>query len=648
MSRQLILENRQAPGDALMLSCAVRDLHLKYPHEFKTAVVSPHADIWLHNPYCNDANRDLAATHIKLGYSKSINASNKRCAHFATGFVQELSEKLGTRIALTDIRPSVLLSDDERAPISRPLPYPYWIVVAGGKSDMPAKMWDPAYMQRVVDVLRAEDGLKFAQVGRATHLHTPLRGVANLLGKTTFRQLMIAVYHAQGVICPVTCAMHLAAAFNRPCVVTAGGREPWWWEAYTKATWAVNVPGTPCPPDFVEHSFLHTMGLLPCCNAVGCGRSKISEPQRLAVNCKRVVKGQSVRLPACLDMITPEMVIDAVRRYVAGKPVITDPIPTRLKPPLFVEKLEISAAVKPGIVPTAPRAAAQPHRNKGKVNKRYFLRTVSRHSRVLKPAPRPLIVAPRGIKRTPVYRKLASVPRGSLPPAETRLRALGNTVTICVLAYGDYPGLLQKCLESIYNNTNVSQFELRLGLNAVSERVLKYVQRFVAGRDDIRLYTETRNIYKYPMMRRMFTEHPLTTKWVVWLDDDSRITAPDWLPRLDAYAASRPCDMVGKQYYHHVSQGMMNWIRAASWFKARDLVLRHGRLISEFATGGWWALKTEVIKRLDWPDRRLSHRGDVELGSALFQIGAVLRSYAYGVVISGYPRRGASQQRPTA
>lgn len=36
--RQLVLRNHQSPGDVLMLTAAVRDLHLCYPGLFKTDV----------------------------------------------------------------------------------------------------------------------------------------------------------------------------------------------------------------------------------------------------------------------------------------------------------------------------------------------------------------------------------------------------------------------------------------------------------------------------------------------------------------------------------------------------------------------------------------------------------------------------------
>jgi hypothetical protein len=115
------------------------------------------------------------------------------------------------------------------------------------------------------------------------------------------------VYHAQGVLCPVTALMHLAAAVptrpDRPparaCVVVAGGREPTHWEAYP------------------HHQFIHTIGALPCCQTGGCWKSRVlplgdgdekDQPGNLCVN----VAGD---LPKGMDLITPEEVIRRIERY---------------------------------------------------------------------------------------------------------------------------------------------------------------------------------------------------------------------------------------------------------------------------------------------------------------------------------------------
>ena len=64
------------------------------------------------------------------------------------------------------------------------------------------------------------------------HITWPLRGVSDLAGRTGIRDLMRLIYHADGVICPITFALHLAAGLPAPpgrkrwCIELAGGREP--------------------------------------------------------------------------------------------------------------------------------------------------------------------------------------------------------------------------------------------------------------------------------------------------------------------------------------------------------------------------------------------------------------------------------------
>jgi ADP-heptose:LPS heptosyltransferase len=190
---------------------------------------------------------------------------------------------------------------------------PYWIVVAGGKYDFTIKWWHFRRWQGVVDHFR--DRLLFVQVGEADHYHPPLRGVLDLRGRTTMRELVRLVYHAEGVICPVTLLMHLAAAVElksgaiaqRACVVVAGGRESPHWERYP------------------THQFLDVVGALPCCADGGCWRSRVvplgdgDEKDRAPHLCERVVNG----LPACMDLITVADVCRRVELYVDGGAVRT-------------------------------------------------------------------------------------------------------------------------------------------------------------------------------------------------------------------------------------------------------------------------------------------------------------------------------------
>jgi ADP-heptose:LPS heptosyltransferase len=139
-----------------------------------------------------------------------------------------------------------------------------------------------------------------------------MRGVLDLRGQTSLRELVLLLYRAVGVLCPVTLAMHLAAAVEsppsgphpRPCVVVAGGREPPAWETYP------------------THDFLHTVGQLPCCAEGGCWKSRIvplgdgdpkDAPEHL---CDQVEHG----LPECMRRITPELVIHRIEASLAHRP----------------------------------------------------------------------------------------------------------------------------------------------------------------------------------------------------------------------------------------------------------------------------------------------------------------------------------------
>jgi hypothetical protein len=264
LKRKIVLKNRQSPGDIVILTGAVRDLHRFAGAGLSIDVRTPCPSLWEYNPYLTPlADGECLDCHYPL-----IQRSNYQPWHFIHGFHQYLSEQLGVRVEPGEFKGDIHLSEQEsRSPsplIKRAgMSLPFWLIVAGGKYDFTAKSWDPASFQAVVDELRGK--VLFVQVGEAGYHHPPLNGVIDLRGKTSLRELILLAYHAEGVICPVTLAMHLAAAVprrhgmpaNRPCVVIAGGREPMQWEAYA------------------HHQYIHTNGALACCEQGGCWKSRV-------------------------------------------------------------------------------------------------------------------------------------------------------------------------------------------------------------------------------------------------------------------------------------------------------------------------------------------------------------------------------------
>jgi len=311
--RKLILRNFQSPGDIVMLTAAVRDLHLTCPGMFVTDVRTACPSIWDNNPYITSlCEGDPGVELIDCEYPL-IHRSNQAPYHFIHGFIDDLNTRLGLRVQPTVFRGDLHISPLEKTWFSQVeeivgQAVPFWIVVAGGKRDYTTKWWDAQRYQEVVDHFQGR--ILFVQVGEAGHQHPPLRNVIDLRGRTDLRQLIRLVYHSQGVLCPVTLLMHLAAAVecrpemprNRPCVVVAGGREPPHWEAYP------------------QHQFIHRAGSLLCCDNGGCWKSRVvplgdGDEKDRPENCCVDVVGA---LPRCMHMITAADVIRAIEIYFDG------------------------------------------------------------------------------------------------------------------------------------------------------------------------------------------------------------------------------------------------------------------------------------------------------------------------------------------
>jgi ADP-heptose:LPS heptosyltransferase len=315
--RKLILKTFLSPGDILMLTSAVRDLHKSHPGKYLTDVRTSAEQLWENNPYITPLKEDDEKVKIIDCEYPLINQSNEGQYHFIHGYRKFLEEKLKITIKPTKFKGDIHISALEKSWYSQIQEITgentrFWLIASGGKLDYTCKWLDPNRLQKVVDHFK--DKVHFIQIGDENHHHPRLNNVMDLVGKTDIRQIVRLMYHADGVICPVTFLMHLAAAvetkpgrpINRPCVVIAGGREPPQWEAYP------------------HHQYLHMNGCLPCCDNGGCWKSRVvpigdgdkkDAPENL---CIRPVKlKNNVVVAKCIDMITADDIIRAVEKYLA-------------------------------------------------------------------------------------------------------------------------------------------------------------------------------------------------------------------------------------------------------------------------------------------------------------------------------------------
>lgn len=300
----------------VLLTAAVRDLHKCFPNEFLTAVDKNYPEIWANNPYITPCEKLVGEIEIINCSYPLIHHSNALPRHAVEGFTSFLSSVLKTPITPTAFGGDFHLSPVEKEWASQVqeivgLSIPFWIVVAGGKLDVTIKWWSHTRYQQVVDAFRGR--IQFVQIGLDNDHHPKLEGVIDLCGKTSLRQLIRLVYHSQGVLCPVSLAMHLAAAVemkehipkNRPCVVVAGGREPSQWVGYP------------------HHQVIFTNGALLCCDNGGCWKSRIlplgdgSEHDKLDHLCVDLIRAETA-LPRCMAMITAGDVIRRIEMYFEG------------------------------------------------------------------------------------------------------------------------------------------------------------------------------------------------------------------------------------------------------------------------------------------------------------------------------------------
>lgn len=292
--KKLILSNPLAPGDVLVSTCAVRDLHKMYPGEYLTDIRVPTGceQIFENSPYITKLlDTDTEVEKIRLDYS-DIHQSGWSGRPFVTAHTIDLATNIGRPINHTSLRPDIFLSQDEKlwpSPVFNEYGFSgkYWIINAGVKNDYTLKFYHR--YQEVVDALKGK--IQFVQVGQIEHNHPQLEGVLDMRGKTDLRKLFRLSYFAEGALCAVSLQMVVMAALSKPCVVVSGGREPVRWQIH---------------PD---HRFLAVNGAIECARYDGCWKSKKSDCVNLIEN----------SVPLCMQMIKPSMIIEAIEMYYEGK-----------------------------------------------------------------------------------------------------------------------------------------------------------------------------------------------------------------------------------------------------------------------------------------------------------------------------------------
>jgi len=304
---KILLRNTQTLlGDRLMFTPAVRDLKLNRPH-WRIGVVSAGPEVWANNPHIDPGVTEATADHVfDIGPGDVTRGSKTNGLHIAQAFFDKLEKRLWGAAIISapmdkhgPIRADLHLTEQENN--YRVIDGDYWVINTD-TGPMSAKRWPPEYFQQVIDKLPL---LTFVQVGLGENNEYRLKGpnVIDMVDRTTIRELFSLVYNARGCVSLVSSLAHVAAAFEKPCVTIAGGREPDTFERYP------------------FHRFIDTVGCLPCCREYACWHNALS-----------ACKDHDGKFAHCMRLIQPERVVAAIDSYYVGGalelPVIP-PLPAR-------------------------------------------------------------------------------------------------------------------------------------------------------------------------------------------------------------------------------------------------------------------------------------------------------------------------------
>ena len=139
------------------------------------------------------------------------------------------------------------------------------------------------------------------------------------------------------------------------------------------------------------------------------------------------------------------------------------------------------------------------------------------------------------------------------------------------------------------------------------------------------------------------------TPYILWMDDDSHLTSPDWAAILSEFINTNTFDCAGHVFYCNKHPEYNEFLRKRPWWRGEEFFLEtsHSGIVW-FATGGLFLVKTDLLRTHNFPDKGMIKRqDDLLLGDLISQWHKKLINFPSAFMdcirISDGTRRGSGE-----
>lgn len=202
-----------------------------------------------------------------------------------------------------------------------------------------------------------------------------------------------------------------------------------------------------------------------------------------------------------------------------------------------------------------------------------------------------------------------------------------NPFEILICAYGNYPQLISRLINSILNNSD-NKNKIHVGLNEGGLGSKAFLRNLIDNGKIASLIEVNPNIHKDRMMRKLID--CVNKDHFIWFDDDCYITRKGWDTEVINYMKQNPLfDIAGFPHMSHRLVWPYNdpsyheFLHQRPWYKG---IIQPNESECLFPVGGTWIARVEYLRKYDFPDRGMylrwhQHRDDMLMGDFIKETG---------------------------